>query len=57
MLRDRRRDVSRGVDANTRMIALLTVLFEAGGLLLAASRTGRGAPTALAVCYSRAFPT
>ena len=49
MLRDRRRAVSRGVDANTRMIALLTVLFEAGGLLLAASRTGSGALTVLAV--------
>ena len=37
--RDRRRAVSRGIDARTIMIALLTALFVTLGLLLAAVRT------------------
>ena len=39
VFRDRKRAVSRGIDMSTRLIALLTVLFEAGGLLLAAAHT------------------
>ena len=38
-MRDRRRAVSRGVDMGVVMIALLTALFIAGGLLLCAVRT------------------
>ena len=38
-MRDRRRAVSRGVDMGVTMIALLTALFLAGGLLLAAMET------------------
>ena len=37
-VRDRRRAVSRGADAKTTMIALLTALVVAGGMLLAAVR-------------------
>jgi len=39
VFRDRRRAVSRGVDMRTVMIVLLTVLFDALGLLVAAVRT------------------
>lgn len=38
-MRDRRRAVSRGVDMSVVMITMLTVLFLAGGLLLAALRS------------------
>ena len=38
-MRDRRRAVSRGVDMSVTLIALLTALFIAGALLLAAVRT------------------
>ena len=38
-MRDRRRAVSRGVDMGVTMITLLTALFLAGGLLLAAMKT------------------
>lgn len=38
-MRDRRRAVSRGVDMGVTMIVLLTALFLAGGLLLAAMKT------------------
>ncbi|MBE5800216.1 MAG: FtsW/RodA/SpoVE family cell cycle protein [Clostridiales bacterium] len=38
-MRDRRRAVSRGVDMSVVLIAVLTALFDAGGLLLAGVRT------------------
>ena len=38
-MRDRKRAVSRGVDMSIVLIALLTALFTAGGLLLCAVRT------------------